>query len=44
MARLLPAFRGALSMQERITLRNFEHLIGYTTTRDEFVAACQGAD
>ena len=21
-----------------------EHLIGYTTTRDEFVAACQGAD
>ena len=25
---------------QRIVLRNFEHLIGYTTTRDEFVAAC----
>ncbi len=24
----------------RITLRNFEHLIGYTTTSAEFVAAC----
>ena len=29
---------------QRITLRNFEHLIGYTTTRDEFIAACQRAD
>ena len=29
---------------QRITLRNFEHSIGYTTTRDEFVAACEGAD
>ena len=29
---------------QRITLRNFEHLIGYTTTRDEFVAACGEAD
>ena len=26
---------------QRITLRNFEHLIGYTTTRDEFVSACE---
>jgi hypothetical protein len=25
----------------RITLRNFEHLIGYTTTSAEFVEACQ---
>ena len=25
----------------RITLRNFEHLIGYTTTSAEFVAACR---
>ena len=24
----------------RIVLRNFEHLIGYTATRDDFVAAC----
>jgi nicotinamidase-related amidase len=27
----------------RITLRNFEHLIGYTSTRDEFAAACRRA-
>ena len=26
----------------RITLRNFEHLIGYTTTAAEFIKACQG--
>ena len=25
----------------RITLRNFEHLIGYTTTAAEFIAACR---
>ena len=25
----------------RITLRNFEHLIGYTTTSEEFVEACR---
>jgi nicotinamidase-related amidase len=25
----------------RITLRNFEHLIGYTTTAEEFIKACQ---
>ena len=28
----------------RITLRNFEHLIGYTTTAEEFIAACQQVD
>lgn len=27
----------------RITLRNFEHLIGYTTTAAEFIQACQAA-
>jgi nicotinamidase-related amidase len=26
---------------QRIVLRNFEHLIGYTTTRDEFLGACR---
>lgn len=28
----------------RITLRNFEHLIGYTSTMPEFVAACRTAN